>query len=497
VDARVAARGLRSHAARGTIVTAAFQIGLAGLLLLRRLVVAAFLTAEEFGIWGLLLATLLLVLFIKNVGIADKYVQQADADQERAFQQAFTIDLLLGALATLLALIALPIFALAYGHGEIIVPGMVCSLAILGNSLQSPVWIFYRRMDFVRQRTLQAVDPVVAFVVTVALAIAGTGYWCLVIGGVVGAFSGGLVALRACPYRLKLRLDGATARDYFSFSWPLVIANGGGIAIGQLSLLIATRTVGLGGTGAIGLANSISAFTDGVDAIVTQTLYPGICAVRKRADLLLEAFVKSNRLALMWGMPFGIGLALFAPDLVHFVFGDRWEPAVIVMQSFGIVAAIDQLGFNWTAFMRALNRTRPLAAMAVVNLVAFGVITVPLFIAFGLDGFALGFLLAQIVTLVARTYFLSQLFEQFRIVRQAARAVAPIVLPVALILVARWIEAGERTAVEALGEAVAFALTTLVMTIVLERRLLLEILGYVRGGLSPVAAPADDGGSPA
>src|SRR5215210_2205225 len=67
VDPVVAARGLRRHAARGTLITAAFQIGLAVLLLLRRVIVAAFLTKEEFGIWGLLLATLLLVLFIKHV----------------------------------------------------------------------------------------------------------------------------------------------------------------------------------------------------------------------------------------------------------------------------------------------------------------------------------------------------------------------------------------------------------------------------------------------
>ena len=32
-------------------------------------------------------------------------------------------------------------------------------------------------MEFVRQRLLQAVDPIVGFVVAVALAVAGAGYW--------------------------------------------------------------------------------------------------------------------------------------------------------------------------------------------------------------------------------------------------------------------------------------------------------------------------------
>jgi hypothetical protein len=38
--------------------------------------------------------------------------------------------------------------------------------------LQAPLWVFYRRMDFVQQRLIQAVDPVVGFVVAVALAFA-------------------------------------------------------------------------------------------------------------------------------------------------------------------------------------------------------------------------------------------------------------------------------------------------------------------------------------
>ena len=59
--------------------------------------------------------------------------------------------------------------------------------------------------------------------------------------------------------------------------------------------------LGLAGAGMIGLAGSIRAYGDRVDAIVTQTLYPAICAVKDRTDLLFEAFVKSNRLGLMWG----------------------------------------------------------------------------------------------------------------------------------------------------------------------------------------------------
>ena len=56
--------------------------------------------------------------------------------------------------------------------------------------------------------------------------------------------------------------------------------------------------------------------------------------MRDRLDLLFETFVKSNRIALMWGLPFGVGVALFASDLVHFGIGDRWRPGVGLIQAF-------------------------------------------------------------------------------------------------------------------------------------------------------------------
>ncbi|MFL5420125.1 MAG: oligosaccharide flippase family protein, partial [Myxococcales bacterium] len=362
---------LRKHTARGTIINGAFRVGLAALTLLRRVAVAAFLTPSELGVWGAVLITVMTLLFLKNSAIGDKYIQQSEDDQEVAFQSAFTFEVVVTLAFLVVGAATLPFFALAYDNAAIIAPGLVLLLAMLGNAFQAPIWIFYRRMEFVRQRVLESVDPVVGFVVTIALAIAGFGYWCLVLGLVVGSFTGALVSVIACPYRLKPRFDRSSARDYFNFSWPLFIAGVGAIVIAQGSVLGGSHAVGIAGVGAISLAVSLTAFATGVDAVLTETLYPAICAVQDRTALLHEIFVKSNRIALMWGMSFGLGMTLFAPDLVHFVLGDRWEPAIVLLQAMGVVVALNQLGFNWAAFLRARNETRPIAVVAAVTALSF------------------------------------------------------------------------------------------------------------------------------
>ena len=112
--------------------------------------------------------------------------------------------------------------------------------------------------------------------------------------------------------------------------------------------------------------------------------------MRDRTELLFESFVKSNRLALMWGVPFGAGLALFASDLVHHGIGEKWAPAIGLLQAFGLIAAIDQVGFNWDSYFRARGETRPVALVSLLVLVPFGAVAVPLLLADGLDGYAIG-----------------------------------------------------------------------------------------------------------
>jgi O-antigen/teichoic acid export membrane protein len=249
-------------------------------------------------------------------------------------------------------------------------------------------------------------------------------------------------------------------------------------------MIVGESKLGLAGAGAIALASSISMYTDRVDGIVTQTLYPAICAVKDRTELLFESFVKSNRLALMWGFPFGVGLALFAPDLVDYVLSDRWRPAVGLMQAFGLIAAFNHIGFNWSAYFRARGDTRPIAALTVIAVATFLAIPIPLLATDGLHGLALGMGVATAVVLVTRTYFLTKLFPGFQMVVHMARAMAPTVPAVAMTLALRAVD-GHRTAAIAAVEFVVYVGVTVVATLILERALVREVIGYLRRRTAP------------
>ena len=465
---------LRARAARGTIVNAAFTVALGALTLIKGFVLAAFLTRADYGVWGVITVSLSTLLFIKQAGIGDKYVAQDELDQEAAFQKAFTLELAITGVCVVLIAVATPLLVLVYDLPQLWAPAGVIALALLVSVYQAPLWVYYRRMEFVHQRALQAVDPVVGFVVSVALAIAGAGYWAFVGGLAAGACAASLVAAARSPFPLRLRYERGTVRSYSSFSGPLLVAGAAGFVMAWSAVLAAKLDLGVAAVGVITLASTISSFTDRVDTLVTGALYPAICAVKDRADILYESLVKSNRLALMWAVPFGVGVTLFSSDLVRFVLGERWRSAVVVLQVYGVTAAVNHVGFNWTAYFRALGRTRPIATETVAATAVFLAAGIPLLLAFGLPGFAAGIAVQAAAALVMRAYWLQRLFPGFDFLRHAARAFLPTVPAVAVVLAARLLESRTRSLAMALGELIAYLLVTAAATLWLESGLLHE-----------------------
>ncbi len=473
-------QSLRQHAASGTMVNAAFNVGLTSLGFIKSFVLVAFLTPADYGVWGILLVSLGTLTWLKQVGITDKYVQQDEADQELAFQRAFTMELIVNSILLVLLLIAVPVVAIAYNNTSLLWPGFAMCALLPAGQLQVPFWVLYRRMEYRRQRLLQAIDPIVALLVTIVLAALGAGYWALVFGTLAGSWTGAFVAQSVKIYPQKLRYDRGTLKEYWTFSAPLFVASVGGIIIAQVSVAVGNAALGLAGAGAITLASQISQLAQRVDDVVTSTLYPAICAVSDRVHVLYETFEKSNRLALMWAMPFGIGLALFSSDLVSYVIGERWRNAVPVIAAAGAGAALSQLGFNWTSYMRALGNTRPIMINALAQAAALCV-SAPLMFWLEDYGYAACIAAMIVTTLVVRAYYLQQLFKGFALYRHAFRALLPSVPAVAVVLGARLADSAvERDAGVALSELCLYASATIVATWFFERDLLEEAVGYLR-----------------
>ena len=486
----IAGGSLRSYTASGMAMNAVWAIALQGLAFLRGFLVARFLAPSDYGIWSIIILGYLVIGRLKAVGIGDKYIQQDDPDEEAAFQKAFTLEAMMtGGMLVVLALLT-PVLAAMYRAPQIILPGLVLLASMVGGIFQTPVWAYARDLDFKRTRRLSAIDPVVGIVVTVASAVAGLGYWSFALGSFFGAWSGALVILRHSPYKLRLRYDKGTAKEYFHFSWPLLMTSISNSILIQTTTLFARASVGFAGLGAMSLANTIRTYTAFADGIISSTMYPAVCAVKDKRELMHESFVKSNRLALMWGMPLGVGVALFAGDLLRYGFGTQWLYATVLFQSVGLVSAMGHIAFNWDDYLRATNHTKWIASYAWLGLIGWGIGPLPLMLAYGLNGYAHGLFIVGAITLAMRGYYMRRLFPGFALIPHVVRAITPTVPAVAVVLCLRLAEPFSRSLAVALAELAVYLGVTLLATWLAERALLREAIGYLRSARAVRTAPA-------
>jgi O-antigen/teichoic acid export membrane protein len=476
--AEIGPGGLRGRVARGTIVNTVYLVAVNGLTIVQGLLMARVLGAREYGLWALLAMSFGTLFALAAVGLDDKYLQQDHPDQRKAFEIAFTLQSMLCGLFTLIAIAAIPLFAALYDEPRIVVPGLILAVALPLIALQTPMWVFYRRMDFVKQRALESINPVVAFVVSVVLAIAGFGFWSLIIGTLAGSLAAATAAVVASPYKLRFRYERGAMREYATFSWPLLFGSASSVVAYQIPVTLAARLFGSASVGAITLSSQITQYTKRVDDIVTHALYPAICVVKDQRDLLFESFTKSNALALLWGFPTGIAAALFADQAVHLVLGDSWHLAVPLIQVLGVSAAVDQIGFNWTALARARGETRVLGIGSAASLVAMVGVGVPLLIAHGLPGFAIGIGAGTLATLIVRTIYLVRLFPAQAILRHVGRAIMPTAAGAAFVLILRAAAPGG-SSLRAVAEAGVYLLLVAGVTWFAEGKLLRESVGYL------------------
>jgi hypothetical protein len=85
------------------------------------------------------------------------------------------------------------------------------------------------------------------------------------------------------------------------------------------------------------------------------------------------------------------------------------------------------------------------------------------------------------VNFAVRMHYLRRLFSGFQLARHAGRALVPSVPAVAVVLLVRAVAGEEGSLVAALAMLALYVVVTAAATALVERRLVREILGYLRG----------------
>jgi O-antigen/teichoic acid export membrane protein len=91
---------------------------------------------------------------------------------------------------------------------------------------------------------------------------------------------------------------------------------------------------------------------------LTVTLFPAFSNLAKEPSRLAAAYQRSQAFITALALPAGIGAALIADPIVRLLMGEKWAPAIFVMQVLGPVFAFQTIGQFAQPLAMALGHTR-------------------------------------------------------------------------------------------------------------------------------------------
>lgn len=303
------------------------NVGKTLVLFVRSIILARLLPVEIFGIYGYATAIMGVAVVLLSFGMSHAFLHRTTEteNEEAAAAALFTLKLLFTAVWTTLLIVGA--FLLSDGPEQIALIVLTLTTALL-QITETPRMILVRRVVHRRLALLELLAPLLATLVTLALAWRGATLWALLAMDLVNAvvLFVGLFLWRPV-WRPRLSWQPETNRYYLRFGGRISI-------VAFLSALLDQAddlwTRGYLGEAALGFYGRAYAFARYPKFIVSMPISPvalGLYAeLKEDRKRLSQAFFRINAFILRAGFLLAGILALTAPELIRILIGPKWMP---------------------------------------------------------------------------------------------------------------------------------------------------------------------------
>jgi lipopolysaccharide exporter len=336
--------------------------------LLSTLVLARLLVPEDFGLVALAMTVIAVIEIWSEFSFDLALIRDQGADR-RHYDTAWTLTLIRGLVVA--AVLGLGAGDLAAFFGEPRLEEVLYVLMAVSaiEGLQSIRTVDFRKeLNLHKEFVFLMTARVVQFFVTIALAYLWRDYWALVVGILANRAVRLVLSYWMAPYRPRLTLSAWG--EIFSFSTWIVLNSVLNFLASRLDTLVVGRLANVSAVGIYSMAYEISnlATTELVWPI-SRAIFPGLAKMTGDRTELVRTYNRSLSLIVLLALPVTAGIAATAEYFVPLLLGEKWLPAVPIMQVLAVYGAMRVLVANTGSLYLAINRPYLIALMSAASLV--------------------------------------------------------------------------------------------------------------------------------
>lgn len=390
---------LSQRVMRGGIWIFGLRISEQVLNLTKIIILARILSPHDFGLMGIALLTMAILETFSKTGFYDALIQKK-TEIESYLDTAWTILILRGLLLFAILYLLAPYAALFFQEPQAKSIIQVIGLSILIKSFNNIGIVYFKKeLEFNKRFFYQLYGTLTNFIVTVSAALLLRNTWALVFGLLAGDLSRLIAGYFIHPYRPRIVLNLAKAKDLFHFGkWMLgshimnfLFMQGDDILVGKF----------LGATmlGFYGIAYRISNIpATEISNMISTATFPAYSKLQDDFSRLREGYLKVLKVNSFLSFPMAGLIFILAPDFTRIFLENKWMPIIPTLQVLVLWGLLRSFAATTSSLLQAIGRPELVTKVQSVKIITLAIIIYPLTINWGIVGTAWAVVISAVVT---------------------------------------------------------------------------------------------------
>ncbi|WP_342304737.1 lipopolysaccharide biosynthesis protein [Methanolobus sp. ZRKC5] len=395
----------------GVIWNFAEQMSKRGIGVVITLLLARFLTPDDYGLVGMMAVFIAIANQLMESGFDQSLIRKLDITQED-FNTAFYANILLGILAYIFLFSSAPFVAAFYEEARLIPLIRVVGITIIINSFQI-VQISALSRDFKFKLKLKATLPatIISGIIAITMAAMGFGVWALITQMIVYSLLVTFFLWSLKLWKPTRKVSRNSFKEMFGFGSKLFASGLIDIIFQNLYIIVIAKLFLASTAGYYYFAKKIRelVLNQIVRSIQTVT-YPALSTLQKDELKLKMGYKKIIKSTVYLLFPLMTFMAALAEPLFRILLNEQWLPAVPYLQLLcigGVMYPLHSINLN---ILKVKGRSDLFLYIELVKKAIVIIILLPS-IKYGVIGILIGQVISSYLVYIPNSYYSGKLIN--------------------------------------------------------------------------------------
>ncbi|MBW7897485.1 Teichuronic acid biosynthesis protein TuaB [Candidatus Brocadiaceae bacterium B188] len=356
-------------------------------------ILARLLSPNDFGLLGMTVVFTNFINIFCEMGVSGALIQRQDLD-ERHYSSVFWLNIMAGIVLTFITIAISPYIAKFYSEPKLKPILMLISINFFITSFTIvQKTILSKDMDFKKIAVIDIVAVIISGVVGIYFAYLGYGVWSLIYR-LLALTSISMILLWALStWKPKFIFSMDAIKDIFSFSANLMGFNVINYIARNIDNLLIGKFLGSEPLGYYTLAYRLMLYPiQNISGVIGKVMFPAFSRIQNDLEKVRTTYLKMIKAISLVTFPLMFGLFAVAPEFVNVLFGEKWQPTVMLIRILCICGIFQSVGTTVGNIILSQGRAGLQFQMQLV-----GTILVTIFIVVGLKWDIIGVSISYVV----------------------------------------------------------------------------------------------------